>query len=79
VGKRISTVFYDHFIIFRLEGSGKYTFPTETKYEGELKDGKFHGQGTLYFPNGSKYVASWEHGIAVEVNMTRKSCMAVGQ
>ena len=51
----------------RLEGKGKYTFPTETNYEGELKDGMFHGKGTLFFPNGSKYEASWKEGIALEV------------
>ena len=54
---------------YRLEGQGKYTFPTETRYEGDMKDGMFHGKGTLYFPNGSKYEASWENGIAKEVNI----------
>lgn len=51
-----------------MEGKGKYEFPTETKYEGDMKDGMFHGKGTLFFPNGSKYDATWENGIAVEVN-----------
>jgi hypothetical protein len=50
-----------------LEGNSKYTFPTETRYEGEMKDGMFHGKGTLYFPNGSKYEATWEKGLAIEV------------
>ena len=50
-----------------MEGKGKYEFPTETKYEGDMKDGMFHGKGTLFFPNGSKYDATWENGIAVEV------------
>lgn len=50
-----------------MEGKGKYEFPTETKYEGDMKDGMFHGKGTLFFPNGSKYDASWENGIAIEV------------
>ena len=51
-----------------MEGSGKYTFPTETRYEGELRDGMFHGQGTLYFPNGSKYEATWQDGRAISVS-----------
>ena len=50
-----------------MEGKGKYEFPTETKYEGDMKDGEFHGKGTLFFPNGSKYDATWENGIAIEV------------
>ena len=51
-----------------LEGKGTYTFPTDTKYEGELRDGMFHGKGTLHFPNGSKYEATWQDGISLEVN-----------
>ncbi|XP_069465753.1 MORN repeat-containing protein 5 isoform X2 [Ambystoma mexicanum] len=50
----------------RMEGAGKYTLPTDTRYEGEMKDGMFHGQGTLHFPNGSKYAATWDCGIAKE-------------
>ena len=38
------------------EGSGKYTYPHGEKYEGECKNGKYHGQGTYTFPNGGKYV-----------------------
>ena len=56
-----------YFPFFSLEGKGKYNFPTETRYEGQLKDGMFHGKGVLFFPNGSKYDAMWEDGIAIEV------------
>lgn len=51
----------------RLEGKGTYNLPTETKYDGEMKDGMFHGKGTLYFPNGSKYEGTWNCGICSEV------------
>ena len=68
---KLSKSFHPNFIsfifIFSLEGKGKYTFPTETRYEGDMKDGMFHGTGTLYFPNGSKYEAKWDNGIAIEV------------
>lgn len=50
-----------------MEGYGEYTLPTETRYEGEMRDGMFHGQGTLYFPNGSKYVATWDSGAVIQV------------
>ena len=52
---------------FRFEGKGKYNFSTDTKYDGELKDGTFHGKGTLLFENGAKYTAVWNEGIATEV------------
>jgi len=53
---------------YRLEGNGIYVFPTDTIYEGQLRDGMFHGEGTLFFPNGSKYRGVWENGIAQKVS-----------
>lgn len=50
-----------------MDGKVEYTFPTETKYMGETKDGMFHGKGVLHFPNGSKYEATWENGRATQV------------
>lgn len=50
-----------------MEGSAEYILPTETRYVGEMKDGVFHGQGTLYFPSGSRYDAIWENGLATKV------------
>ena len=38
-------------------------FPDETKYVGEVKNGKPHGQGTLTYPDkGGKYVGQWRNG-----------------
>ncbi|XP_074608914.1 MORN repeat-containing protein 5-like [Acropora palmata] len=56
----------------RMEGQGEYQLPPslETKYVGEMKDGMFHGKGTLFFSNGSKYVGKWDKGIAVEGKYT---------
>lgn len=52
---------------FRMEGKGEYTFPTGTRYVGEMKDGMFHGKGVLHFQNGSKYEAIWEKSKAKQV------------
>ncbi|NLJ34547.1 MAG: hypothetical protein GX349_08160 [Firmicutes bacterium] len=30
-------------------------YPVGSRYEGELKEGKRSGYGTLTYPNGSKY------------------------
>uniref|UniRef100_A0A2K6U113 MORN repeat-containing protein 5 n=1 Tax=Saimiri boliviensis boliviensis TaxID=39432 RepID=A0A2K6U113_SAIBB len=51
----------------RMEGKAKYILPTETVYVGDMKDGMFHGDGTLYYPNGSQYDAVWENGLAIKV------------
>uniref|UniRef100_A0A2K5DL41 MORN repeat-containing protein 5 n=1 Tax=Aotus nancymaae TaxID=37293 RepID=A0A2K5DL41_AOTNA len=53
--------------LYRMEGKAKYILPTETVYVGEMKDGMFHGEGTLYYPNGSQYDAVWENGLAIKV------------
>ena len=52
-----------------MEGTGQYCFPTQTRYEGKLRDGMFDEKGTLFFPNGSKYEADWENGIAIKVTI----------
>ncbi len=43
-------------------GHGEYSFSNGTIYRGDFSDGEFHGSGTLFYPNGSKYVAKWERG-----------------
>lgn len=53
--------------MFRMEGKGEYTFPTQSRYEGEMEDGMFHGKGVMYFPNGGKYEGTWEKGICKQV------------
>ena len=31
-------------------------------YEGEYKDGEYHGQGIYSYPDGSKYEGKWKDG-----------------
>ena len=38
---------------------GTYTWSDGDKYEGEFKDGKQHGQGTLTSPDGSQWRGDW--------------------
>jgi len=38
------------------------TFTDGEKYDGEWKDGKQNGQGTLTFKDGSKYLGEWKDG-----------------
>jgi len=41
---------------------GTLTFPDGSKYVGQVKDGKPHGQGTLTFPGGYKYEGQFKNG-----------------
>lgn len=49
----------------RMEGNSRYVFSSGATYVGEMVDGVFHGQGTLYLPGGGKFEAIWENGKAV--------------
>jgi hypothetical protein len=50
----------------RPEGAGVYTYVNATllKYEGEMKNGRREGQGTLYYKDGSKIEGEWKNGQA---------------
>uniref|UniRef100_H2ZLP4 MORN repeat-containing protein 5 n=1 Tax=Ciona savignyi TaxID=51511 RepID=H2ZLP4_CIOSA len=45
-----------------MDGQGTYWFDTHTRYEGQFKDGMFHGAGILHFPNGGRYETNWKCG-----------------
>jgi len=35
-------------------------------YEGNFDKGEFHGDGTLVYPNGGRYVAKWDRGKLID-------------
>lgn len=39
-------------------------------YEGEFKNGRFHGKGTLNLKDGGSFEARWHHGEIVEGSYT---------
>lgn len=39
-----------------MEGKGVMTWPDQSKYEGEFKNGKIEGKGTKTFSNGDRYI-----------------------
>jgi hypothetical protein len=48
---------------WRVPGAASYDpRSTHHAYEGSLKDGRFHGQGTLSYRDGSFYTGSWTNG-----------------
>lgn len=48
---------------FGFNGHGAYRFADGLVYEGNLKDGNFHGAGKLIFTSGSRIQGYWENGI----------------
>ena len=38
-----------------------YKYQDKTMYEGDVVNGQFHGQGTLTFPNKSKYIGRFKN------------------
>lgn len=41
------------------EGVVVISYPDGGRYEGHLRNGKRHGQGTYYYPTGDRYSGSW--------------------
>jgi len=50
-----------------------YLWENGTKYMGEWKDGKKHGQGTETWSSGWKYVGEWREGKPWNVTIYGKS------
>ena len=44
----------------------KSLYSTGDKYEGEFKEGKMNGEGTVTFKSGTKQVGIYEEGDLVE-------------
>jgi len=45
---------------------GTYAFSNGSEYRGGFTEGRFDGAGTLFFPNGGKFVAHWKLGKLVK-------------
>jgi len=45
----------------KLEGYGTYTYSNGDKYEGQFKDGQFHGKGKLTYNDGGVAEGQWEN------------------
>jgi len=43
-------------------GDGTYEDKDGLKYEGQFADGAFHGSGTAWYPDGTRYEGDWENG-----------------
>ncbi len=43
------------------DGNGTAIYKSGAKYVGSFREGKIHGQGTLYFSKGDIYVGEWEN------------------
>lgn len=59
-----------------LEGEGRCVLPNGVVYEGQFKGGNFHGRGVLIYPDGGRYTAEWEDGLAVSGNYSFKDGLA---
>jgi len=40
-------------------GKGTYTYADGTRFEGEFKDGKPHGEGITFYSSGDRYIGGW--------------------
>ena len=49
------------------------SWPDQSRYEGDFKEGRIEGKGTKQFANGNRYVGEWKndnmHGSGVFYSM----------
>ncbi len=45
------------------QNHGRAALPDSSLYEGEFKDGLFHGKGTLIWPDGERYEGEFDQGL----------------
>jgi hypothetical protein len=50
----------------QLSSTGTYAFKNGVKYEGEFRNGEFHGKGNLIYPHGGRFEGIWERGIMTQ-------------
>ncbi|XP_033306346.1 MORN repeat-containing protein 5 [Bombus vosnesenskii] len=48
--------------VLGMEGIGKFVLPHNAIFEGEFRDGTFHGHGSLYFPRLQRIDGIWSQG-----------------
>ncbi|MDC0664347.1 PEGA domain-containing protein [Marinobacter sp. SS21] len=44
-------------------GDGSYQDATGLRYQGHFIAGKFHGHGTVWYPDGARYEGDWKAGV----------------
>lgn len=45
-----------------MDGEGAFTFPHGVVYEGQFRDGMFHGKGILIYPQGQAMNCTFQKG-----------------
>ena len=46
-----------------MEGKGVMTWPDQSRYDGDFKEGRIEGKGTKQFANGNRYVGEWKNDV----------------
>lgn len=50
------------FFLLKINKLGLYIWKDGERFEGEWKDGKFHGKGIKTLPDGTIFDGDWEEG-----------------
>lgn len=60
-----------------MEGKGRYKLPSGSIYDGEMKDGMYHGAGKITFPDGAMYCGTFSKGYPVSVTRIPRMILGV--
>jgi len=65
------------YVMGKMTGNGTFEYRSGQKYVGELKDNYFHGEGTMYYADGTSETGIWEYDKLVrKSNISRTGCIS---
>lgn len=64
------------YVTDKLTGNGIFIYKNGQKYIGELYNNYFHGEGTMYYPDGTSKTGTWEYDKFIKSNEIKTGCIA---
>ncbi len=64
------------YVMDKLTGNGICVYKNGQKYIGELLNNYFHGEGTMYYTDGTKKTGTWEYHKFIKSNEIKTGCIS---
>ncbi len=64
------------YVMDKMTGNGIFVYKNGQKYVGELYNNYFHGQGTMYYSDGTSKSGTWEYDKFIKSNEAKSGCIS---
>ncbi|RLD51991.1 MAG: hypothetical protein DRI94_04470 [Bacteroidetes bacterium] len=64
------------YVMDKLTGNGIFLYKNGQKYIGELLNNYFHGEGTMYYTDGTTKTGTWEYDKFIKSNEIKTGCIS---